>query len=276
MPFFHIKQHTFIVCFCDLRPEDSSDHQKCYGQNALVLTKKWGIEQNISPVRYVHQTSPGVTDDYIELKNLYRSVRKLSSDDPSKALLHYLVHCLLEQSGNLIQGDLELTIAVDGKVRDVAQEAQSKIKGLLTKAATIGIQHEVIDVLDLLMDKIYLLHNELEKRDSYMRAYLEDFTSPATGEIIKDKVLYDEHEWRSIKFLNLTETLSDKKIYTEAVGQGFLPPKYNLRFTDKDVVAIIAQDLPAKEILAKAIRNGETMLSPAMESKVYLSGQFSE
>jgi hypothetical protein len=139
MPFFHIKQHTFIVCFCDLRPEDSADHQKCYGQNALVLTKEWGIEQNISPVRYVHQTSPGVTDDYIELKNLYRSVRKLSPEDPSKALLHYLVHCLLERSGNLIQGDLELTIAVDGKVRDVAQGAQSKIKGLLTKAATIGI-----------------------------------------------------------------------------------------------------------------------------------------
>lgn len=276
LPFFDISQNTFIVCFCDIRPQESLWHRKCYGQNAIALSKEWGIKQNISPVRYIHRTSPGVSEDYISLKTLYRSARELEPHQPEKTLLFYLVNCLLEESGDLLDGDLKKTVAVNPNIRLLAQGAQKRFVHALGEAGKVGVREEFIHFLDLMMDKIHDLHNELEMRDSYMRAYSHDFTSPATNQLIENKVLYDEREWRSIKFLNLSETLSDKKLLESAVKQGFLPSEYNLKFTDEDVIAVLAEDDCAKEKLIREIKSGETLLSPAMTSKVYLFEEFAE
>jgi hypothetical protein len=276
LPFFDIKQHTFTVCFCDIRPQDTADHRRCYGQNAIALTKDWGVRNDISPVRYVHRTSPGATQDYITQKTFYRSVRKLADAQPDKALLHYLVHCVLDEAGHLIDGDLEKTVAVSGRTRGLAQQAQQRISKTLNDAAAAGVADDVVHLLDLLMDRIHALHNELEKRDSFMRAYTEDFKSPATGQVIKDKILYDEREWRSIKFLDLSKTLQNPGLREESESQKFLQPDYNLKFEDSDVVGVLAQDAAARAMFIEEISSGETLLSPGMASKVFIFADFTE
>jgi hypothetical protein len=276
IPFFNIRQNAFVVCFCDIRPEDSGEHRACYGQNAIVLNKAWGVRENICPVRYVHRTSPGVTPDYIELKTLYRSARKLAANQPNSALLHYLVLCDLYEQGVLVQGDFMLTLQLAPQTAELAQRAQKKIKGTMAKAASAGIASDVEQLLDRLMNRIHQLHNELEKRDSYMRAYEEDFKSPATGKTIMGKRLYDEKEWRSIKFLNLSDTMANPDVLDDAAKQGFLPSEHNLRFSDEDVHAILTENRAGQHELQQEIESGTTLLTPSMASRVFVAGAFRE
>ena len=116
----------------------------------------------------------------------------------------------------------------------------------------------------------------LERRDSFMRAYTEDFASPATGQVIKDKVLYDEREWRSIKFIGLSETLQDPQLLEQSVSQGFLPPRFNLTFEDSDIVAVLAQEEAAKAMFINEISSKRTLLSPSLASKVFILKEFTE
>ncbi len=269
-------QNTFVVCFCDLRPQDSASHRECYGSNAIVLRKEWGVANNVSPVRYIHHTSPGATPDYFELKSMYRSARIAIGNRPDKMLLMYLVHCMLRATNDLVQGDLQTTVTLDPDTRAKAQAAQQRIKRALTDAGTLEVNAEVTDLLELLMERIHQLHNELEKRDAYMRAYKEDFTSPATGRLIKEKVLYDEHEWRSVQFIDLSDVLSQPKKYAFAVANGHLPREYNLTFGDNDVYAILAEDGTVQEDLMQLIESGETLLSRTMSSKVFIAHTFAE
>ena len=122
----------------------------------------------MAPVRYIHRASPGATEDYIKLRNMYRSARDLTPEQPSKVLLHYLVHCALDNAGLLISGDLKVAVELDPNTRGHAQEAQRELATLLNRARSVGIDRQMLVYLDALMDKVHELHNELEKRDSYM------------------------------------------------------------------------------------------------------------
>jgi hypothetical protein len=207
---------------------------------------------------------------------MYRSARNAVDNRPDKMLLMYLMHCILRDSGDLAQGDLQTTVTLDASTRAKAQAAQQRIKRALTEVETMKVNAEVTCLLELLMNQLHQLHNELEKRDAHMRAYKEDFTSPATGQSIKDKVLYDEREWRSVRFLDLSDVLSQPETYAEAVKNGHLPSEYNLKFGDNDVHAILAEDEAAQEGLKRLIESGETLLSPAMSGKVFLAADFTE
>lgn len=46
-----------MVCFCDIPLSHAKTHMKRYGEYGIGLSKKWGIERNISPVLYAHKQS---------------------------------------------------------------------------------------------------------------------------------------------------------------------------------------------------------------------------
>lgn len=88
-----------------------------------------------------------------------------------------------------------------------------------------------------------------------MRAYKEDFTHPSTKVTTKDKILYDEREWRSVKY-------AERADYLDAAKNKFLPLKYNLTFSDSDVVAILLKDQATLELIKYYLSNNKTLLDP--------------
>lgn len=46
-----------MVCFCDLTLSHTKNHMKNYGEYGIGLSKKWGIENKVSPVLYIHNAS---------------------------------------------------------------------------------------------------------------------------------------------------------------------------------------------------------------------------
>ena len=46
-----------MVCFCDIRLSDISDHTAEYGYYGIGLAKKWGIKTKLNPVTYIARGS---------------------------------------------------------------------------------------------------------------------------------------------------------------------------------------------------------------------------
>ena len=69
-------------------------------------------------------------------------------------------------------------------------------------------------------------------------------------ETIKEKILYDEREWRSVcdnfipDDINPLEYVNEEKT---VVNKGYLNSNCNLKFTDKDLVEIILKDENEKQ-----------------------------
>ena len=76
-------QQNFVVCFCDILADQADYHKLCYGNIAFVLTKEWGIKNDISPIRYIHKSSLGSKENYIKIKNLNREIWEKSVTAPN-------------------------------------------------------------------------------------------------------------------------------------------------------------------------------------------------
>lgn len=46
-----------MVCFCDIPLSQSRVHMENYGKYGIGLSKKWGMQNNISPILYAHDNS---------------------------------------------------------------------------------------------------------------------------------------------------------------------------------------------------------------------------
>lgn len=272
LPYHDVPQHNFVVCFCDIRFEDSSGHRQCYGHNGIALTKEWGIRNNIAPVRYIHPTSPGATEDYLKLRRLYRSALGPTPGDHDRALLFYLAHCVLEERGLLPTCDLRVEGLRNPAVLEQAQELQREFVKTLNIAQSIRIDEILLQYLHALMDKIHLLHNELEMRDAFMRAYQEDFEH--SGTFYPKKVLYDEMEWRSIKFPTISQALSDPQAVQSWISQKYLPSDENLRFNNDDVVAILTQDELTKSDILCSLKAGDFLVGIEAIEKIYTVDEY--
>ena len=257
IPYKKSEQHNFMVCFCDIRIEDANYHRQCYGDNAIVLTKEWGKQNGISPVRYIHEHSHGISQNYIRSKNLFRTVRQRADDHADTVFFDYSVFSVLSDLGKFNYDSIDEDIKNNPNLLNEMQALENEL-------------HEVFEALKPLnKDKIFAkfsrsfynrlveLHNELEKRDSFMRVYSENFTHPSTNVTIKDKILYDEKEWRSIKY-------ADKADYTEAVNNKFLQPKYNLTFGDNDVLAILLKDQSTLNLVQEYLTKNKTLLDSTL------------
>lgn len=270
IPYKKSEQHNFMVCFCDIRLEDANYHRQCYGDNAIVLTKEWGKKNGISPVRYIHENSPGILPNYIKSKNRFREIRQNAGDHPDTVVMDYSIFSLLMDANKLHYDSLDEDVANNNGLLTEMEVLEKEFLKLFDDLKTVGQDKILAKYFRSLINRILELHNELEKRDSYMRVYSEDFTHPATNITIPNKILYDEKEWRSIKYADKTE-------YNEAVTQKFLQPKHNLSFDDNDVLAILLKDQTTLDLVKDYLLNNKTQLDSTITiSKLAIIDDYKE
>jgi hypothetical protein len=243
-----IYQQNFVVCFCDILPHQADFHKSVYGNYAIAFKKEWGIKNGITPLRYIHENSPGVSPEYSRLKNDFRIARET-----------YHKYNLINYWGDLVvfQKARDEKILIEESIHD--QQKINPIDDFLQKieedyeeiSNKIGdetliriINHWILPLIHSLETSI----NELERRDSYIRIYKDDFRR------IKDKVLYDEREWRSVKYIDEVVVKKDPNILKEAINNKHLPPEYNLLFTFNDIHAIIVETETEKKEIKEFIK----------------------
>lgn len=196
LPYSNYEQENYIVCFCDILPEHSSYHKEVYGKNALALNKVWGIKNGVSPLRYVHINSPGCNAKYTQIKNDMRTA--VSGQDKIGDFLTLINFIEARRKGVLTKdriedeiGNYDLQSFLDG----INQRFQDKKQKFGSKGITEIFNDWIAPLLMQLNNTI----NELELRDSFMRIYQGDFRH------IKDKILYDEREWRAVRNIRQAE-----------------------------------------------------------------------
>ena len=269
IPYKTSEQHNFIVCFCDIKIEEAAYHRTVYGNNAIVLSKEWGIANGVSPVRYIHQYSPGVSTEYLQSRNRWREIREHTGDHADTTMMDYTLFSLLLDQGKLKHDSL-LNDMADLAINAEMGEMETKFEGLLNAAKTTDTDKFLSQCFRTLYNRLGTLHNELERRDAFMRIYQDDFVHPSMPDPIIGKILYDEKEWRSIKFPDAAEKA------TAAVNK-FLPPAYNLSFSNDDVLAILMQDQPTLDYLKSFITTHKTLLDPTLTlPKLHLIDNYTE
>jgi hypothetical protein len=259
LPYKKSDQENFIVCFCDIKIEDAAYHRQCYGDNAIVLTKEWGKRNGVSPVRYIHENSPGMTSNYISSKNRFRDIRIRADHHDDTVIMDYIIFSLLLDSKKLHFDSIDEDIRANPNLLIDMKSTETEFLKAFEILKSNNHDLPVTRFMRSLMNRIYELHNEVEKRDSFMRVYNEDFTHPATKKTILNKILYDEKEWRSIKYPSGLE-------FSEAVKNKFLPEKYNLKFNDDDVLAILLKDKETVDEMIDFIKSNKTQLDPALSA----------
>ena len=54
----HCSRAFPMVCFCDIRLTQLTNHVSRYGEFGVGLKKSWGMKNKLSPVNYIHNNSP--------------------------------------------------------------------------------------------------------------------------------------------------------------------------------------------------------------------------
>lgn len=273
--FRNSKQQNFIVCFSDILKQHSDYHQKCYGGNAVVLMKDWGIKNGVSPVRYIHKNSIGIYEDYIKMKNINREIRdkNIAPENSYQFAYDYLAFSLAKDLGHLSRTSIEGSRNVNPALDDFMKEFDSefdKLELFLKGNNSLQLFQKYINSIG---NRIIELHNELEKRDAFLRIYQDDFSCP-TGTVITNKILYDEREWRSIKYINSDDFKKNPSEYYDAISKGYLPERYNLLFDSNDFVALLVSNTIVKTELQNFLENEITLLSKVDINKIKLFKDF--
>jgi hypothetical protein len=245
-------QQNFLVCFCDIKPNENDFHRQCYGSFALALTKHWGMRNKISPVRYVHSNSCGLEQQYIELriftKGLFKSEHdfKKDSDFEDKIIKNVIAWSFwMDQRGDA--GSVE--DKTDQEYKELVEILKPTKKDKFFKETILKFRQRIAD-----------LYNSLEIGDPFIRNYREDFICPNSGEKIKDKVLYDEREWRSCITTYLPEDVVDCESDSGITMKGFLKNNYNLAFIDEDLIEIRLDRAESKDDLHRFLKENNTNL----------------
>jgi hypothetical protein len=270
IPSDQIKRALYAVCFCDIKISDTESHRNYYGNNAIVLTKEWGMSKGVSPVRYVHNNSPGASKYYLKLRNFYKNVRDFQSltSEEIEFDLFYLILSMLHIENKLkgeniieeLNTNKDNFISEYNKLDNEFAEFYDFLKNTKEDFALL-----VTKYISSLVFRITELHNELLARDLFLRSYTEN-----------GKILYDEREWRAIHLETIVakDSQDHKREFDLYYEQGYLPPKYNLRFTPNDVVAILTENGKGKEELKSYLKSSESLKDYA--DKVYDMNEFKE
>ena len=267
LPFRDSKQMNFMCCFCDILPEQAAAHKMCYGEYAIALTKEWGMRNGISPVRYVHSASPGMNAKYVELKKMHRHASDFRPQGHSEYFKMYLIPALMLEEGILRDGSFVQTLQADPSLLATARNFEKEFDDL---SADLSHPQKLVfyKSLNVMLNRISELHNELENRDAFVRAYKEDFVHPESG-TFPDKVLYDEREWRSIRMIAEEKDGSHNAAFKTALESKFLPPEYNLTFSDADLVYIVVKTDAEKSDIMNFVSGGTSQITPsATTSKI--------
>jgi len=241
------------------------------------MTKEWSMKNCISPVCYVHQNSRGVTNDYIRLKNRFREIRKNANDDFDTIVLDYMIFSLLADDEKLKSESIAEDMLLDPSLKDEVTRLENEFCDYKSALDRHGMSNQFIRYIRTLSKRIIDLHNELEYRDSFMRIFQDDFECPSNKTLVKNKVLYDEREWRSIKYVADFDLKSNPDEYEGAIKNCFLPQRFNLKFNDDDLVAVLVESEKVRKKLIEFIKNESTLIPyKNAESKVVEICKFSE
>jgi len=251
IPFLKSQQLNYIICFCDILWKDNQYHMSCYGNNIIVLKKEWAIRNNITPVHYIHENSTTVSSDWVVRKTLNRHVQQyLQSKNIVNKDTYRIALGVMESEiiTNSITASSLLSFSMD----------QNYMNSFYTK-----ISNEISNQINQSNDLgrlLQVLFAELEKRDAISRVYMDDFFHPTSG-LHKDKVLYDEKEWRSCKMPSPNDAYSS---FTNKC----LDQSDNIKFDDNDIEYIIVEDATNRNVLINEINNGSYLISRKSTRKV--------
>jgi hypothetical protein len=252
IPFNDRAQENYIVCFSDIRLYESKEHQEKYGKNAIVLTKEWGIRNGISPVRYVHENSPGYSQEYQKMKQHFRDIKQNANGQKHHIIEDVILFSILDQLKKLSNESLQNNFNENSEIPALYDTWRNRVENVFSKLGDTTEQYQLRFILEVLVGRLNNLHNELERRDAFLRVYSENFQHAKLVEKIESRIFYDEREWRSMRF-NSNGTNAD-----------FLPEEDNLVFTDKDVVAILVEDELYHEELKDYFLENQTLLTGKM------------
>jgi hypothetical protein len=261
LPYRKSKQFNYICSFCDILPCDADYHTSCYGKNALALTKTWGIKNGISPVRYIHESSAGASETYHAHKVLLRNAILSEGRDDTEMFVKYLCSSMVYDENTGLRNELMRQGEPDLLLRLVLGEKFNQFKAMIDSIPAGAPQQTIDTIFTSLFNRIKELHNELERRDAFVRAYVEDF-QPSSGPIIVGKVLYDEREWRSVKMTNPIPVETGVSRNRAAHDAGFLPPEYNLSFSADDVKYVIVENVADKQVVLDFVVKEKCLISP--------------
>lgn len=275
IPYRKVVQENAIVCFCDIRIADAGAHSECYGRNALVLTKEWGLKNGVSPVRYIHNNSVGVGDNYLHLKRMNRIFRESAGTDIVQYFKELMTFSMQYDAGFLSYDHLSDALVERPGGEAFMESFMNRWNEIKDGMETSDFAF-IISIFNSITRRLIEQFNELEFRDSYLRTYSEDFTCPADGVTRSSKVLYDEREWRAVKYLSNLD-LRSMDDYYQMIRQRFLNSEYNLLFTDDDVIAILLESEEQVEIVKNTIQSDGTQFRSASTlEKIFLFDQFRE
>lgn len=272
----NLGQLIFAISFCDIPFQDTKLHRECYGNYAIVLHKDWGIENGVSPVRYIHKNSPGVSKNYlkirektISLKNSYHSEGEIDYN-----ILYLLaLHSLYEPENGKLNYEKNIDKKEVEKIRSDFEEFYKFLKNNYPNKCRLFTKYML-----LFMYRINELHNELSLRDIFMRQYSEDFKCPKNNKLIKNKIIYDEREWRAVKIFTLNTDSSEStfKDIFDNLNKGYLPKNYNLKFTNKDIYAILIDSNKDKGIILDYLDDKSVIKPELIEDKIELIDKYQE
>ena len=155
-----------VVCFCDIPFSLVSDHINQYGEYCIGLTKEWGINNGISPIRYVHYNTPELKDD----------------------TFYFLKSC----AENYHRFDNSMLVMINKMLKDTED-----FEGITDK--DIGMLPEKWKRIIEQMDCEYF--NLMKFTHTYlgnMRSYEDEWDDIVTKNKTKRR-FYDEREWRALK-----------------------------------------------------------------------------
>jgi hypothetical protein len=250
-------QQNFLVCFCDIKPVENDYHKECYGSFGLALTKQWGLKNRISPVRYVHSNSPGVDQNSIDLRNFTKGLFNFEHSFEGAADLNERVIKNIIAWSYWMDNRQVNTQIIDGQIHKEFEELiellKPKNKEKVFKEFILKLRQRIAD-----------LFHTIETADPFLRSYKEDFNCPRTGQTIKDKILYDEREWRSCITTHTPDDVviieSDKSLAIK----GYLKEKHNLRFGDEDIVEIRLDKVELKDDLYRFLNETSVNLDTSL------------
>ncbi|PLW80862.1 hypothetical protein C0585_00390 [Candidatus Woesearchaeota archaeon] len=280
IPYKNINRKVFSISFCDIRYDQSKAHTQCYGSYGIALTKDWAIRNSVTPVRYIHENSIGLSKTYINHRQNYHIIRELCRKYPDKFQFEtlYLFVAVLYVNGKLKNNNLyeELNSSFDG-FNAKFEEINSEFFDLYEEVAKMSKEQALLinKYISSLTYKITELHNEFLDRDYITRRYSGNFKCPLDQKST-ERIFYDEKEWRVIFNQEFTDSDNDlRKKFDTYLTNGFLPEEYNLTFESDDIVAIIVKEEEEKKSIIEFINDNSRSFNDIHE-KIYIDKEFNE
>lgn len=158
--------HSMAVCFCDLPLALSGSHREQYGQYAIAMSKTWGMQNGITPVRYYHSQSPFQADS--TARNMLFMLNRIQQHDGG---FIGVMRQFLREMRNQAPNDNEMN------------ELPDSVKCL----------HQAIDSC------VRMWLGQFFGAFHFTRICDGKWTDRTTG-AVAERSFYDEREWRAVSF----------------------------------------------------------------------------